>query len=54
MQGETRERWRKLCEQATVEQDPDKLMELVREINDLRQQKEQRLMGSSSFRFRQV
>ena len=54
MQGQTKERWRKLCEQAAIEQDPDKLMELVREINDLLQQKEQRLMGSSSFRFRQV
>lgn len=43
MQGETRERWRKLCEQAAVEQDPDKLMDLIREINNLLEMKELRL-----------
>jgi len=35
MRGETGERWRKLCEQAAVEQDPRKLMELIREIDRL-------------------
>jgi len=29
MQGDTAERWRKLCEQAAIEQDPEKLMELI-------------------------
>ncbi len=29
------ERWRQLCAQAAVEQDPQKLMELVREISRL-------------------
>jgi hypothetical protein len=43
MQGETRERWQKLCEQAVVEQDPDKLMELIRQINRLLDEKENRL-----------
>ena len=43
MRGETRERWRKLCEQAADEQDPLKLMELVDEINRLLEEKEQRL-----------
>jgi hypothetical protein len=28
-----RQHWRELCEQAAFEQDPDKLLELVREIN---------------------
>lgn len=32
-----------LCEQAANEQDPDKLMELVREINRLLEEKELRL-----------
>ena len=32
---ETDERWKCLCKQASVERDPEKLVELVREINDL-------------------
>jgi hypothetical protein len=32
-----------LCAQAAVEQDPTKLMELVREINGLLEEKERRL-----------
>ena len=43
MKGETGERWRKLCEQAAVEQDPLKLMDLVSEINRLLREKEERL-----------
>lgn len=43
MQGETRERWQKLCEQAANEQDPQKLMALIREINTLLEEKENRL-----------
>jgi hypothetical protein len=35
MKGERGERWRDLCSQAAEEQDPDRLMELVREINAL-------------------
>jgi len=41
--GNTKERWRELCEQASVEQDPDKLLELVREINQLLEEKRTRL-----------
>jgi hypothetical protein len=36
-----------LCEQAANEQDPDKLMELVREINRLLEEKERRLKQES-------
>jgi hypothetical protein len=43
MQGQTAVEWRKLCEQAAVEQNPDKLMKLIREITRLLQEKEQRL-----------
>ena len=32
-----------LCEQAAIEQDPEKLHELVKEINDLLEAKEARL-----------
>jgi len=44
MQGENKERWELLCAQAAVEQDPDKMIELVREINRLLEEKEARLM----------
>jgi hypothetical protein len=43
MQGENRERWQKLCEQASSEQDPDVLMMFVKEIEKLLAGKEQRL-----------
>jgi hypothetical protein len=43
MHGEVRERWMELCAQAASEQDPERLMELVKEINDLLEEKEQRL-----------
>jgi hypothetical protein len=43
MQGETKERWMELCAQAAVEQDPTKLMELVKEINNLLEEKERSL-----------
>ena len=41
MQGD--ELWQSLCEQAAIEKDPDKLLELTREISRLLDQKEQRL-----------
>jgi hypothetical protein len=43
MQGIQKERWQKLCQQAEVEQDPDKLLELVQEINRLLDEKAARL-----------
>ena len=43
MNGEAKERWMELCARAAVEQDPQKLMELVSEINDLLEEKERRL-----------
>lgn len=49
MKGEKREIWMHLCEQAAVEQDPDKLMDLIKEINQLLEEKERRLKGESSF-----
>jgi hypothetical protein len=41
--GANAERWRLLCEQASKEQDPEKLRELVQEINRLLEAKQQRL-----------
>jgi hypothetical protein len=43
VQGANKERWRELCEQASVEQDPEKLLELTREINELLARKQGRL-----------
>ena len=39
MQDETKELWKLRCEQASKEQDPEKLIELVKEINDLLEDK---------------
>lgn len=35
MQGNIRERWQELCEQAANEQDPTKMLEIIEEINRL-------------------
>ena len=40
---ENTERWMELAKLAAVEQDPRKLQELVREINDLLEKKQDRL-----------
>jgi len=37
--------WMKLCQQASVEQDPEKLMKLITEITRLLDEKQERLMG---------
>jgi hypothetical protein len=47
LKGEKREIWMHLCEQAAVEQDPDKLMDLIKEINRLLEEKERRLKNDS-------
>ncbi len=43
MKGETKERWVQLCQQASIEQDPRKLFLLIREINNLLEEKRARL-----------
>ena len=43
LKGEKRERWMQLCEQAANEQDAEKLMVLIHEIDALLQEKENRL-----------
>jgi len=42
MQDDEEERWMSLCQQASTEQDPEKLLKLVTEINDLLESKEKR------------
>ena len=43
MKGEKRDEWEQLCKLAADEQDPDRLMELIAEINRLLEEKELRL-----------
>ena len=43
MQGEKKERWMELCAQPAIEQDGNKLMVLVKQINELLEEKERRL-----------
>lgn len=42
---EKKEKWFELCEQAANEQDPEKLMVLIEQINALLQKKDERLTG---------
>jgi hypothetical protein len=45
---EHKEEWKNLCEQAAVEQDPEKLAALVKEINRLLDEKSNRLKSSET------
>jgi hypothetical protein len=47
MQGETKERWMQLAEQAATEQDPVKLLQLIKEIDALLEAKQERLKNRS-------
>jgi hypothetical protein len=47
MEGQTKERWQSLCEQASIEQDTQALMMLIDEINLLLEEKEKRLRQPS-------
>lgn len=48
MQGHSKERWEQLCEQAAVEQNSERLLQLTKEINRLLLEKEERLKKSRS------
>jgi hypothetical protein len=43
MQGQVKEDWMDLCEQVASEQDTERMIELVRELNRMLDEKEQRL-----------
>ena len=45
---ENKELWKHLCEQAAIEQDTDKLLELIQQINRLLEQKYARLVKEDS------
>ena len=46
MKGKNKERWEELCEQAENEQDPEKFLILIEEINRLLEEKEKRLRAN--------
>jgi hypothetical protein len=48
MIGQAKERWLELCELAATEQNPQKLMELVAEIDRLLEAKQTRLANAPS------
>ncbi len=48
MQSETKERWQALCEQAAVEQDPERLMLPIQEMDRLLTEKQARLKQQQS------
>jgi hypothetical protein len=48
MKGETKERWLELAQLASVEQDPAKLLALTQEINQLLEDREERIRQKRS------
>lgn len=48
MIGKNKERWEELCEQAVNEQDSTKMTELIRELAQLLEEKQQRIQRLSS------
>jgi len=48
MQGEVKERRRKVCEEAAVEEDPERLMALIEQIDRLLAEKERRLSNTKT------
>lgn len=48
MNSEHKQEWMRLCELASKEQDPEKLMELVREITRLLEQREAAIKAKKS------
>ena len=46
MQGANRERWRKLCDEAATEQDPERLLHLYKEILQMLDEKAARLFSA--------
>jgi hypothetical protein len=45
MQDARGKHWKSLCEQAATEKDPEKLLELIQEINNLLEEKRLRVSG---------
>jgi hypothetical protein len=47
MRDEAKDRWMLLCNQASTEQNPEKLLALIQEINQLLEEKRSRISAQS-------
>ena len=53
LRGETKERWRELCERAIVERDPDRFVDIIQELLQvLEQERKENKMPESRDRVR--
>jgi hypothetical protein len=50
MQGKVKEKWIELCEQIAIEQEPARMIVLVRELNRMLDEKEERLQRERAAR----
>ena len=50
MQGKVKEEWIVLCEQVAIEKDPARMIVLVRELNRMLDEKEERLQRERAAR----
>lgn len=50
LRGETKERWRGLCERAVLEQDPDKFLATIKELLQVLEDREERRRGPVGLR----
>jgi hypothetical protein len=48
LRGETKERWRELCERAVVEQDPDRFVATIQELIQVLEDREERRRNSTA------
>jgi hypothetical protein len=50
LQGETKERWRELCEEALVEKDPDRFVATIQELLQVLEDREERRRNATGLR----
>ena len=50
MQGKVKEDWIQLCEQVAIEQDPERMIVLLRDLNRMLDEKEMRLQRDRATR----
>lgn len=54
LRGETKERWRELCERAVVEQDPDRFIATIQELLQVLEDNEERRQNLARLRVARV
>jgi hypothetical protein len=53
LRGETKERWKELCERAVVEQDPDRFVATIQDLLQELEEKEERRRKTSGLQVSQ-